>query len=93
MRLSKNAKMAYELIRENPGVNMLHVALLFNKAHSIYGKQRAASLAIAELRRAGFIEDCPRCPACGRALSRHKRNVPLYPTSYTGPKGFQPLLL
>jgi len=81
MKLNELDREAYAFICENPGCNMTHIALLFNKGHSIYGKQRAASLSIARLRRAKKIIDCPRCPYCGRALSRQRRNVPLYPTN------------
>jgi hypothetical protein len=75
--LSDDAKWCYKVIKENPGITMIALALGLNKAHSIYGKQKAATLAIAELRRAGLVVDCPRCPYCHGARSRAKRNVPL----------------
>jgi hypothetical protein len=91
-KLSEDAQLLYELILENPGITMITCATYLRKTHSIYGMQKAATLAIAELRRAGLIVDCPRCPYCGRALSRARRNVPLYAVSaFKLPK--QPLLL
>lgn len=93
MKLSADARIAYEIILENPGVHMITIAYALKKKHSVYGMQRAATRAIAELRRGGLVVDCPRCPACGRSVSRHHRNVPLYATNYKGPRGFQPLLL
>jgi hypothetical protein len=78
--LSEDALICLAFIKENPGTRMVTLATLLNKPHSIYGKQKAATLAIAELRRAGLIKDCPRCPYCLRALSRSRRNVPLYLT-------------
>ena len=80
-KLSNDAAWCWEVIQENPGVRMITLAMGLAKSHSVYGKQKAATMAIAELRRAGLVEDCPRCPVCNRALSRHRRNVPLYPTN------------
>ena len=92
--LTPNARRALELILENPGkLTMVHIALFFDEQHSIYGRQRAASRAIAELRREGYIEDCPRCPTCGRATSRWMKNVLLYPIGYTGPRMIQQTFL
>jgi hypothetical protein len=77
--LSDDAERCLEFIEENPGTRMVTLATLLGKPHSIYGKQKAATLAIAELRRKGLVVDCPRCPYCLRALSRARRNVPLFP--------------
>jgi hypothetical protein len=91
--LSEDALICLAFIIENPGTRMVTLATLLNKPHSIYGKQKAATLAIAELRRAGFIKDCRRCPYCRRALTRGLRNVPLYATGYKGDIGGQQWLL
>lgn len=53
------------------------VANHFQISSVTYGRQRATSSAIARLRKDGYLEDCPRCEHCHRALSRHHRNVPL----------------
>jgi hypothetical protein len=82
--LSEDALVCYAFIKENPGTRMVTLATLLNKPHSIYGKQKAATLAIAELRRAGLIKDCRRCPYCLRALTRGLRNVPLYAIDTNG---------
>jgi hypothetical protein len=83
--LSHDAQVLLEFIRENPGVTMIACATLLNRSHSIYGKQKAATLAIAELRRKGLIMDCKRCPYCGRALTRGRRNVALFATNGSKP--------
>ncbi len=80
-RVSKIARIVYGLICENPGITMVGVAAFLNVQHPVYGKQRAASRAIAELRRAGMVEDVAcRCDKCDKAQTRGSRNVPLYPT-------------
>lgn len=78
MKLSHRERWALEIITENPGITMIGIAAAFNVPHPIYGKQRAASTVIARLRHLKLIADCPRCPVCHRALSRSRRNVPLY---------------
>jgi hypothetical protein len=85
MGLTDDEGVCLEFIRENPGVTMMPCATLLNKPHSIYGKQKAATLAIAGLRRKGLILDCKRCPYCGRALTRGRRNVPLFATNGSKP--------
>lgn len=79
VKLTEDDLRVWNYICENPGCYMKECALLLGKEHSIYGKQRAASLSIARLRRAGKIVDCRRCPYCKRALTRRPRSVPLYP--------------
>ena len=91
--LSEDAVICAAFLKENPGTRMITLATLLNKPHSIYGKQKAATLAIAELRRAGIIKDCRRCPYCRRALTRGLRNVPLFLTGQNGEFNQQPWLL
>jgi hypothetical protein len=83
--LTDDERVCLEFIKENPGCKMVTLATLLNRAHSIYGKQKAATLAIAGLRRKGFILDCKRCPYCGRALTRGRRNVPLFAANGSKP--------
>lgn len=64
-------------IAQNEGCTSIDVANALPVDHVVYGRQRATSSAIALLRKAGLIKDCPRCPTCDRALSRGQRNVPL----------------
>ena len=76
--LTEDEQIVYDFIKENPGCTMMPCATLLNKPHSIYGKQKAATIAIAGLRRKGLVVDCKRCPYCGRALTRAQRNVRLF---------------
>jgi hypothetical protein len=80
-----NLKKAYEFIRDNPGTTSVQVAKHLDIRHPVFGMQRAGSAAIAALRKQGLVKDCPRCPACRRALSRHERNVPLFVTGNGSP--------
>ena len=85
MKLSPLEEKAKQLVEENPGITMIGIAAAINIKHPIYGKQRAASRAIARLRKGAFIKDVARrCPKCHRALTRNLRNVPLYPANYDG---------
>jgi hypothetical protein len=69
-------------ILETPGITMPEVAKRASNATDIdsrtYGQQRATSQSIAKLRKLGLIVDvAERCPTCGGARTRGKRNVPL----------------
>jgi hypothetical protein len=70
----------YTYIKAHPGVTSIHVANTFPVDHPVYGRQRATSQAIASLRQRGLLVDCERCPTCRRAVTRGRRNIPLYTT-------------
>jgi hypothetical protein len=67
-------------ILDHPGSTGRDVALAIGPQDSLYGQHHAISGAVAQLRAAGYLQDCPRCPTCGCAQSRALRNVPLVPT-------------
>ena len=67
-------------ILDNPGTTGRDLALAIGPDDALYGRHHAISGAVARLRAAGYLEDCPRCTACGCAQSRALRNVPLVPT-------------
>jgi hypothetical protein len=90
--LSEDEEICLKFIQENPGVKMITLAALLKKEHRVYGLQKAATLAIAGLRRKGYVVDCPRCPHCHGAKSRSHRNVPLYAVNGHKPPE-QPMLL
>lgn len=68
-------------ITRNPGVTAVDIANLFPVESKIYGRQRAASSAIAFLRKEGLLMDVARCECCHRAQTRGQRNVRLYATA------------
>jgi len=91
-KLTPDERQVYQIICENPGIEMRHVAFYLNKRHAMYGMQRAASTVIASLRKKGLIKDCPRCDKCHRATSRARRHVGLYPTNMIESPALQPTL-
>jgi hypothetical protein len=68
-----------DFIRQHPNTTTRDVALHFRDCFrsKLYGSHRGAATIIAELRAAGVIEDVSRCPCCGRATTRGRRNGPL----------------
>jgi hypothetical protein len=68
-------------IAEHPGSTSIPIGQHFKFETSLtYGYQRLTSESIARLRQRGYVVDCVRCPQCGRALTRGKRNVQLIVT-------------
>lgn len=72
-------------IRDHDGCTSIDVATALKPPESflkIFGWQRPTSRAIAVLRlELKYVVDVEkRCPACGRAMTRHLKNVPLHLT-------------
>jgi hypothetical protein len=74
-----------DYIYHNPGTTQTKLIKGFGHqffdATPQYGSQRQASSIIAALRRDGLVNDVSkRCPTCGAARTRGKRNVKLFVT-------------
>lgn len=85
MRLTERDKAMLQFIRDRAAYRMrpataVDVANRFPVDNQMFGRQRNASTAIAKFRKHGLVSDVSRCEHCGRALTRGKRNQPLYLT-------------
>ena len=64
-----------------PGITTADLALKFPVGDPLYGTHKFIATAVAELRQLGLVEDVPRCPHCGAAKTRGRRNGELHLTA------------
>ena len=70
-----------EAIAKSPGVTTAELAVKFPVGDPLYGTHKFIATAVAELRQLWLVEDVPRCPTCGAAKTRGRRNGELHLTA------------
>lgn len=82
MKLNANQERTLMYLLNYPGATTAEVGIMLNVKDAQNGLQKAASLVVVSLRRRGFIADVEdRCPTCGGARTRGRRNGPLHLTT------------
>lgn len=61
----------------NPGCTQRDIAAAFPTGNTVYGSHKFVASIVTKMRKSGKLADVPRCPECGRALTRGHRNTPL----------------
>lgn len=72
------SKQVFERIKTCPGITASTLADELSPDNTRYGRYKAISWVVANLRAEGKIKDCERCPTCHQATTRRERNVGLF---------------
>lgn len=71
-------KIVEDFIRHHPGCTQRDIARALPTGSKIYGSHKFVASAVGVLRAEGKLPDVDRCPVCGRAKTRGRKNLKLF---------------